>query len=178
MTDYYIEKLRSDDGTWDFLEQEWAKQCTEADEDFAEYAPDVLKILKNIAKTPEKNTKITESYVYGLRTAEAKPYLTICMVNRAMIPGQKGYTLRLRHLTVGPSLDFGLEPRDRYADALVWTVLGVIQLANSDLPSQQLRFHLGSPEDTNLFRAFKDGFNMIEGFSSVDIHGSWLYMVK
>lgn len=174
---FFVQSLLTSDGTWQAMQDDWKQQCETVGEPFEDYSPDVGRILQEIAEGRAEQTKLTKSSVCAFREGENGRHWAVAMLNWVrMLPGSDGPTLRVRHLTVSPLLDFGAEPLEKYADVLVGAVSGVIHLSGNIFEAKNLRFHLRSPEDINFFRAL--GLRLVETpyIESVETRGAWLYM--
>lgn len=178
MTDYYIQSLLTSDGTWDAFCEDWRIQCGEAGEDFADFAPDTIDLLAGIAASSAPPTKLSMTGVSGVRAGENGRFHAVCMLNRALLPGTNGRTLRVRHLLMCPRLDFGLAEAHTYADTLIGTVSGIVHLSSTFFEAEHLSFHLRSPEDMAFFRALGSILGRSPMFTSVQSRGSWLYITK
>lgn len=176
---YFVQSLLTRDGTWQAMQDDWRQQCETVGEPFEDYAPDVTQILAQIADERVEQTQLTRTSVCAFREGEAGPHWAIAMLNWVrMLPGTDAPTLRVRHLTVSPRLDFGEEPLEKYAEVLIGAVSGVIHLSNNIFEARNLRFHLRSPEDINFFRALGSMLVDTPFIDTVETRGAWLYMTR
>lgn len=159
------------DGSWQKVIDDWTRQCEEVGESLSEYAPESMGVLHGFAETCDKNT-----WAAGL--FDGQHWNAVSMLNRAMLPGTKGYTLRVRHVIVSPLLDFGAWSKDAYADTLVSFTWAVVQLSETTLPAAHVKFHLRSPGDMDYFRAFGNALDSKGVFAQVSMHGAWLAITK
>lgn len=164
-------QLLQKDGSWDAFRADWEAQCREVGEDASEYAVTSIEILHGLAVTESR-----DSWAVGL--FEDQRCLAVAMANCANIPGPPGKTLRVRHVIVCPLLDYGVLSESAYADALIELTLGIIQLSESSLRSQRIKFHLRSPGDMDYFRAFGRSLDKTGVFASCVMRGAWLYVDK
>lgn len=168
---YELKRLAKEDGSWDVFYAGWAAQCVEVNDDIADFATSSLPVLEDIAAENDANT-----YVVGL--FENARCLAVAMVNRANIPGPPGWTLRVRHVVACPLLDFGALSETLYAEMLVELTLGIVQLSDTSLPTERVKFHLRSPGDYAYFASFGRLLDKMGVFASCTMHGAWLHIEK
>lgn len=180
MFDYTIESLLVSDGTWAGFEDDWRRQCDEVGEAFDDYANDSVQVLENIAAGTAASVggASNKTGVAAMRNTEDGRFYAACMLNRAMLPNDTGLTLRVRHLLVAPVLDYGAVDPTIYADVLIGTLAGIINLSESAFQANNVRFHLRSPADMEFFRAFGKALDGEKVFASVQMRGAWLYITK
>lgn len=179
MADFDIKLLSCEDGSWDAFEADWRRQCGEVDEEYDDYAPDVLNLLSGIVtgKTPTLGG-VNVTRVGALWDAQTKRYYAACILNRTMLPGTPGYTLRVRQLIVSPLLDYGVAEVEMYPDVVIGVMLGIVHLSSTVLMANTIHLHLRSPEDMAFFAAFGTALGETKVFASVQRRGAWLYVEK
>ena len=179
MAEFTICSLEEGDGTWAAFEANWQAQCAEAGEDYSDYAPNSVDVLRGIVDGrvppvgPPDRVGVT-----GLRCEEDGHFYAACMLNLVRLPRFTGMTLRVRHVIVSPLLDFGIADTNLYADVLINLVGGVIHVSESVFEANNLHFHLRSPADIDFFRAFGKALDGADVFRSVQTHGAWLHIAK
>lgn len=179
MSDFIIKVLSAADGSWDAFKADWTAQCEQVGDTYEEYATDALGVIEGIACGSTTALEGTSEVAVGaLWDQETGRYYAACVLNRAMLPGTSGYTLRVRQITVSPLLDYGVAEVRMYPDVVIGLVLGIIQLSSTVMQSNNLRMHLRSPEDMAFFRVFANALDGRKAFASVQIRGSWLYIEK
>lgn len=179
MDNFDIKLLTKTDGSWDAFCLDWQEQCEKVGEDFTEYAPDLIEIMRDIAcGTGSALGGTNQTAVGALWDGESKRYYAACVLNRVMLPKTSGYTLRVRQLVVSPLLDYGVAPIQMYPDVVIGMTLGIVHLSSSVLAANNIHFHLRSPEDVTYFRAFGVSLGEASVFASVQTRGAWLYIEK
>lgn len=178
MNKFVIRILSTKDGTWQAFQADWVAQSDQVGEPFEEYSPENLSIIKRIAEGLVEQTKQNRTMAVAIMDEVDGRHYAVCMANRAGIPGTTGFTLRVRHLIASPILDFGEVPTEVYANVLIAAVGGIIQLSESDLRSEHIRFHLRSPEDMAFFRIMGNALGQSGVFASVQARGAWLMITK
>lgn len=168
--DHHLERLLDADGTWPEFERDWQSQCENFGEDFSQYAVGSLPVLRDIASKDDR-----DSSVYGLR-AEDGSFASVVMVNRTLLPNYTGQVLRVRHLLMSPSHDFGEHTIDDYAAILSRTFSRTVHLAFTTMPARHVKFHLRSPADRQFFSSALTALSDFDMFSDVAMRGSWLYL--
>lgn len=165
-------QLLGSDGSYDRMKESWQQQCEAAGEDFSLYAQGTFIVLDQLAAVPERR-----SGIFALERADVE---AICQVNCTPLPGHPEPVLRVRMVTMSPNLDFGVLPVDRYIDNLVDLFFGIVEISqeheNAFLRAQELKIHLRSPQDYDLFRAARPTLARFSGFKSVEMKGAWLYV--
>ncbi|MDO6415931.1 hypothetical protein Q4F19_16190 [Sphingomonas sp. BIUV-7] len=164
-------RLLTADGSWQKVIDDWQRQCEEVGESIDEFAPESRALLHGFAESCEKDT-----WAAGL--FEDSRCVAIAMLNRTMLPKTSGYTLRVRHVIVSPLLDYGALSKDAYADTLVSFTWAVVQISETTLPAEHVKFHLRSPGDMDYFRAFGNALDSKGVFARVSMHGAWLAITK
>ena len=162
--------LSESDGSWSALMQDWTVQCGDFGESVENYASASIPVLQQLVNAPENNAG-----VYGL-VCDGGVHHAAVQLNRAMLPGTSGWTLRARHLILCPNYDFGSFSDDEYAAAVGSTVMQTIVIAREKLPSEHVKFHLRSPADRHFFSILSSELSGIDYFSNVRMAGAWLHL--
>lgn len=170
MKQFTFRRLHESDGTWAALKDDWASQCSELCEDFEQFATDSIPVLEALAAQPETNAS-----VYGL-VCDKEKHHAVAQLNRAMLPGTSGWTLRVRHLILSPDYDFGALLVDDYAIAIGNVLLQTLAVAHETMPSDHVKFHLRSPADRSFFATLSSELSGITHFKDVRIVGAWLQL--
>ena len=179
MANFDIHILSVLDGSWQSFRNDWERQCSDVGDSFSDYAPDSLAIVEDIASGSAAAVGgVSETRIGALWDTESSKYYACFMLNRAMVPGVTGFTLRVRHVVVSPLLDYGLAEISLYPDVIIGILAGVVHLSSTSLSANSIRFHLRSPEDQAFFRALGTSLGGTDVFASVQTHGAWLYIVK
>ncbi len=166
-----FKRFSRDNGGWQALWVNWDAQCQDYLEDFSEFAPSSLSVLKALAEEPERPT----AGVYGLTRGEE--VLAACQLNVAFLPGYDGKVLRLRHLILSPRFDFAPDVNvEEYVEVLAKMFAGTVRLAQGDMAAKHVKLHFRSPADREFFKEFREHLSMIGAFSSVQMKGAWLYI--
>lgn len=163
-------RLLGSDGTWDRFEANWRAQCENFSEDFEQFSPSSLEVLRAEALSPTKDTGI-----YAL-LSEGGNFDAVVMGNSVYIPGYQEKVLRIRHLLLSPFFDFGDYGIETYSKVLSRMVARTISLAMGDMPSPHIKFHLRSPGDREFFAVAAEVFQNLDDFYDVAIRGAWLHM--
>ncbi|EJL23696.1 hypothetical protein [Novosphingobium sp. AP12] len=180
MSEFSFETISEKDGSWQALCADWKNQCEEAGECYEDYAPDSFGVLSKIAdgSLVHADGPGTVTAAATLKHVESGQYYLACMLNLARLPRTDGMTLRVRHLLVSPSLDFGQASLKLYSQVLVHTLMGVVNTSESSMGANNIRFHLRSPNDAEFFAAVGAALDGEKIFRSVEMKGSWLYITK
>lgn len=169
-----MKRLSHKDGSWQKVQDQWAKQCRDHDEDFESYMPVTLPTLAEQIDICQ-GQKWTG--VFGYQDGGGE-FEAVCWLNGAYLPKFSGRVLRVRHLTLSPKYDFGAYTADLYAKLLTDVFESVLDVSNSTLECPHLKFHFRSPADLALFREFATDLNKSSRFSKVEMTGSWLFVNK
>lgn len=103
--------------------------------------------------------------------------MAVCQLNVAFIKGYDNKVLRLRHLLLSPKYDFSDDITvDDYVNILSEIFAGTIHCATDELPAKHVKLHLQSPADRQFFKEIEQHLNKSTTFSSVKMHGAWLYI--
>lgn len=166
-----LRRFTEDD--WAQLVLDWEEECGEFEENFEDYAVASLPVLRELACSFPRR----DAAVYGLDIAGKLS--AVCQANSTFLPGYTGKVLRIRHIVLSPRFDYSeaIEIED-YAEALIGVFSGVLKLANGDMPSAHIKFHLKSPAERSFGNAFTEALKGHEAFTKVDLKGSWIYLSK
>ena len=152
------------------LKDDWKRQAEDLGEAFYEdaYPEDIFQELIGRANT--------RAGVFALK--EGDSYLAVCQLNSAYLPGYTEPVMRMRHLTVSPTLDLSEDSALRYGRVLVEVFSEVVNLctAKGDMASKHMKFHLPSPADRTFFAAVGHALHGADVFTSVESRGAWLYI--
>lgn len=171
MTKYRLKKLTHRDGSWDKLKADWVKQCAEVGDDFKDYAPATMPIIKTLSRKPERGHWACSLY-------DGTRYLAVCVAHHYRMPGLDGHILKMRLMVPCPLLDYGALSDESYADAIIGFAYGAIKLSDTTLKANHIKYHLRSPADTVYFRAFGTALDNQGVFASTELKGAWLYITK
>jgi len=168
-----IRRLRTSNGSWNLLEDDWSNQCTEVGDDFESYGAASVSMVRKFAEA-DSNTE----WALGLYDKSSKNYYASAC---AILTAQKGYTgrvLRIREVVVCPLLDYGNLPETKYVDTLIHLLNGAVKLSETDLKARHIKIHLRSPADAVFFRAIGTALDRKSVFAATEAHGSWLSFTK
>jgi hypothetical protein len=171
-------QLLSSDGSYDRMKIGWREQCEAAGEDFEFWAQVNLNVMDQIVADRSAATAHSRSGVYAVQKGDDLPE-TICLANWVRgLPGQPEPVLRVRLVTMSPAIDFGTaaEAKSLYVGNLAELFFGIIELSQGVMAANEIKFHLGSPEDYNFFRFVTPELSKFSGFSRVEMKGTWLYI--
>ena len=167
-------RLSRDNGLWNKLWIEWDAACENYGENFGEFAPSALSVLKPLAEDPQTR----HAGVFGWTGADERIHAA-CQLNVAALPGYTGKVLRLRHLVLSPDFDFSETTTvDQYVDVLGGVFAGTMELASSELPADHVKLHFRSPADREFFNRFREYLQDTRTFKTVQMRGAWLYLSK
>lgn len=164
-------QLSNGDGSWANLKADWRAQCEAVGEDPDLFAQGTFMVLDQLAAAPERR-----SGIYAVNTNGSPD--VICQANWTPLPRHPDPVLRVRMVTVCPALDFGQRPPVDYIDVMVNLFYGIVELSDDQMPCDEIKFHLRSPEDYSFFKALQTPLKKISRFSNVEMHGAWLYVTK
>lgn len=164
-------RISRENGLWDKLWADWDKLCTSFGENFQDFAPSSLTILRPLAESPQTAT----AGVFALIDEGAT--LAVCQLNVAFIKGYDNQVLRLRHLLLSPEYDFSNTVTvEKYVQVLSEMFAGTVVCAQNELPAKHVKLHLQSPADRVFFKEIEQHLNKSATFSAVKMHGAWLYV--
>ena len=166
-----IIQLGDHNGSWSALKDAWKAQCESAGEDFSIFAQGTFMVLDQLAAKPEQRAGI-----YAVLNAEGVPNV-ICQVNCTALPQHPEPIIRVRMVTVCPDMDFGILGIDQYIDMMIDLFSGILELSET-MATNEVKFHLKSPEDFNFFKGLEGPLSKLERFEKVEMHGAWLYVTK
>jgi hypothetical protein len=171
-------QLLGSDGSYDRMKTGWREQCEAAGEEFEFYAQGTFLVFDPLAAHPERRAGI-----FGFQRGDDLPEI-ICQANCTPLPGHPEPILRVRMVTMSPSLDFGTatDATNRYIENLVELFFGIVELSQShtvaEMNAREIKFHLRSPQDFAFFRAVSGSLAKISQFESVEMKGAWLYITR
>jgi hypothetical protein len=166
-------QLHKTDGSWARLKAGWKEQCNVVDEEFDLYARGTFIVLDELADKPERKAGI-----FAVQRGDEIPDV-ICQVNTTPLPGHPEPVLRVRMVTVCPSIDFGTFAESQYVETLADLFFGIVELSQEGaLAASEFKLHLRSPEDFKFFRAVSRQLSKMTAFSKVTMHGAWLHVSK
>ncbi len=168
--DHQLEELRVEDGSWGDFEADWRNQCAAFQEEFEQYAVGSIPVLQSVAGEPRDDCG-----VFALK-AEDGSFAAVAQVNSTNLPGYTEKVLRVRHLLMSPTHDFGDPSVEDYGKVLARMFTRTVNLAYSRMPSLHVKFHLRSPADQQFFYGVIDALKEFEIFTSVAMRGAWLYL--
>jgi hypothetical protein len=167
-----IIQLGDHDGSWRALKDAWKAQCDSAGEDFSIFAQGTFMVLDQLAARPEQRAGI-----YAVLNADGVPNV-ICQVNYTPLPQHPEPIIRVRMVTVCPDMDFGVLGIDQYVDMMVNLFYGIWELSEAIMTTNEIKFHLKSPEDFQFFRSLRVPLAKTKQFEKVEMQGAWLYVTK
>lgn len=159
------------DGTgWSSVMTEWSRQCDGYEENLEDFATASLPLLEELALGAFPNAG-----VFGV--FDAASCTALCQANSTFLPGYTGKVLRIRHIVLSPTFDFSSNVSlEDYERALVSVFVGALKVAQGDLPSKHVKFHLRSPLERQLGASFTEAMQQQDHFSLVDMRGAWIYL--
>lgn len=153
------------------LEAEWATQCASYGDDFDNYASAHISHAREICgeDPPDKN--------YGVWSITIdSEYVGLLHVNRARLKGKDGETLRILWLLLSPQHDFEDVTPERLAKITTELIVGAINLASNELPSQHIKIHLGNTIDRQYFASVAVALSAAKMCRVAATRGNWLEM--
>ncbi|MEO1720934.1 MAG: hypothetical protein AAFR84_00865 [Pseudomonadota bacterium] len=167
-------RISEADGSWSRVVQYWDTECERYGENFDDYSPASLGTLAPLAQ----GAQIPRAGVYGLLDEQGN-CLSVCQLNKAMLPGYKSWVLRLRHLVLAPKFDFDDALKtEEYVDVIAGSLIGMYAISESEMEAPHLKLHLRSPADRSLFGEIGNGLERYGIAKKVGIHGAWLHIDK
>ncbi|MCK4713153.1 MAG: hypothetical protein KAT26_09760 [Marinosulfonomonas sp.] len=164
-------RISRENGLWDKLWADWDKICSSFGEDFQDFAPSSLTVLRPLAESPQT----ASAGVFALINEGST--LAVCQLNVAFIKGYDNQVLRLRHLLLSPEYDFSDDVTvDKYVEILSEMFAGTVLCAQNELPASHVKLHLQSPADREFFKEIGQHLTKAATFSSVKMRGAWLYI--
>ena len=166
-------RVSRDNGQWSDLLNQWESECGKFEENFDEYAPATIDVLRPLAE----ETQIAHSGVYAF--SKESDYMAMCQLNVAYLPGYPGKVLRVRHILYSPRFDFdaALAIED-YAAVLTGVFIGVLRSSDTDMLARHIKFHFRSPAEREFYSVLKEHLKDTSVFEHIDLRGAWLYITK
>jgi hypothetical protein len=171
MSKYKLQRLSDKDSSWSKFCADWENQCQEIGENFNNYAPATMPLIRALAEKHEKGH-------WACSLHDGTRFLAACVAHLAHIPDYDGPVLRMRLLVPCPLLDYGALSDEAYADTLIGFAWGAIKLSDDHLKAKHVKFHMRSPSDMPYFRAFGKNLRDESVFLSTEMKGAWLYITK
>lgn len=168
-----FKRVSHENGLWAKLLTQWEAEATGFEENFSDYAPDALSVLRPLAE----ETQVKNAGVYAV--CDDSHYSLLCQLNAAFLPGYDGKVLRVRHIVHSPRFDYDADLTiDDYATVLADLFIGVFDASGAEMPAPYVKFHFRSPAERSFFDNLKDLLGRHDAFASVEMRGSWLYIGK
>lgn len=163
-------KLSSNGDSWSDLLDDWERQATDLGENFDR------DVYPNSLFSPLLNGGDKNAGIFALKSGGT--FLAACQLNAAYLPNYTEPVLRMRHLTVCPTLDLSDDGGESYGRALVDVFFEVVNLCmeEGDMAAKHIKFHLPSPADRQFFAAVGRALQGKNVFGSVESKGAWLYI--
>ncbi len=169
---YQFSRLGAEGPTYEDLLADWRNQCETFDEDFDTYSAIPFSVFKEIQERDAENTGL-----YAVCHDDG--FDAVCMVNHARIPKHDGPVLRVRHILLSPTFDFGELDIAEYGGALVRILQGALALSSEGkLQARYIKLHARSPADFPFFTALQTALDGTSVFESVKMAGAWLHITK
>jgi hypothetical protein len=172
--------LSKSDGSYDRMKNGWREQCEAADEEFEFWAQGTFDVMDQLVADPLAVSPSRQSGVYAAQQGDDLPG-AICMANWVRsLAGYAEPVLRVRLITMSPAIDLGqfapAEAKNLYVSNLTELFSGILELSQGVMAANEIKFHLGSPEDYNFFKVVTPELSRFSGFSRVEMKGTWLYI--
>ena len=164
-------RLRACDGSLAEFDADWRKQCAEVDEDYGTYGEATTPVIRDMAGQDSDRE-------WAIAIKDAERFMAAACAIRTIQKPFPGWSLRIRHITMCPLLDYGNVSEKFYADTLIAILDGAIKLSESDLQAEHIKLHLRSPNDAMFFRSFGHTLDSRGVFAATEAHGSWLTLSK
>ena len=166
---------RLDQNGWQRVANAWSLQCDGFEESFEDYASASIPVLRDFAEAEAEFN--ANAGVYAATKGEE--YLAICQANSTLLPGYTGKVLRIRHIVLAPKFDFSEEVTLReYERALVTVFHGALHVADYDMPSHHIKFHLRSRAEREFASAFTEALRGYDQFTLAEMRGAWIYLSR
>jgi hypothetical protein len=100
-------------------------------------------------------------------------------ITYTFIPGYSDKILRIRHILMSPSYEYGEKTVEDYGRVLSGIVLEAVKLTDGDYRSQHIKLHMRSIADRQFFQFFADSAALPSATGiSIQVKGSWLHIDK
>ncbi len=166
-----FKRISRENGDWNKLWTSWDTICSEYGETFQDFASSSLEVLRPLAESPQT----ASAGVFAL--FDGVSILAVCQLNVAFIKGYDKKVLRLRHLLLSPKYDYSDDITvEDYVNILSEMFAGTISCAKEELFAKHVKLHLQSPADREFFNKIQENLEQSATFSSVKMHGAWLYI--
>lgn len=166
-----IQRLLQSDGTLSAFESDWTLQCELANEQIDDYGGATMPLIR-------QHAQMQSAKEWAIALLEDGEHRAAACATQTVQKGYSGVVLRIREVTVCPKIDCGLVSEKTYADTLIGFFAGAVNLSDTHLVADHVKFHLPSPADAMFFRAFGNTLGSKGVFKSVEAHGSWLVITK
>lgn len=164
-------RLREDDGSWASLLSEWMQQCAGLDEDFDEFYPGRLELMRPLALGVD-----SDAGIFAVKQRDS--ISAVFQANVAALPKTTGKTLRIRHITLSPQYDFGDYGISDYGQLLIDIFTNSIFLSLDEMKAEHVKFHLPSAADQTFFSMLGARLDGTQAFEKVAMRGAWLYVTN
>lgn len=174
-----MQRLEIHDGSLERFLESWKTECLRHGEDFIDYAPFVLK---GIEEQCESYAGEEQTGIFALPDGQGG-FDAVCYITGVFIPGYEGRVLRVREILLRPKYDFEDTEPEIYAAVLQNLIRQSVQISESEIACDHIKFHFRSPQETQLVDSFAAKLNeVLEGYGqspwSAKRIGAWLYIDK
>lgn len=154
------------------LKADWSSECVLFDQNFDDYATPSIIHAANIAEENPPDRR------YGIFALESPDGTVDCIVhiNHGNLPGPAGYTLRVLWALLSPRFDFEDISPELIGGVITGVTFGALALAKGEMPSQYVKFHMGSMPDRGILSGIARTLESVRAISHSTMKGNWLQM--
>jgi hypothetical protein len=155
------------------LVQQWsAVYANYAADDFSNYSPPHMELA---AKIQAENPPDKKYGVFAIKKDDE--FLALMHINCARLPKTDGITLRMLWLLLSPKYDYEEVSGAILATIATFMIVGAVQLATTDMPSQRIKIQLGNTIERSYFTGVAVALTATKVFKEAAVRGNWLEIV-
>lgn len=153
------------------LEEKWADECDQLGMDYAHFATSDIDHARAICSEPVEDPR------YGIFALVIDgSYEAILHLNRALLPGTKGYTLRVLWFLGSPRYDWVIHEPAELGDIISGLLIKILSVAHSVMRSRYIKIHVSGMPDRAIFSGLAQKLHSSGQVTEVATRGSWLHM--
>lgn len=153
------------------LEEQWTDECSQLGSDYIDFARVYMDHARAVC------SELCEDPKYGIFALEIDGrYEAMLHLNRAQLPGTKGYTLRVMWFIGSPRYDWVIHDPDEIGEIISGLLTKILSVAHSVMRSSYIKIHVsGTPEQGILTGMAKD-LHRAGKVTEVSTKGNWLHI--
>lgn len=162
---------RLDAASFAELERQWARECANVGDEYSEFATSYIDHARCICGEPGEDER------YGIFALEVDgSFEAILHLNRAQLPGTKGYTLRVLWFLGSPRYDLISDDPAELGDIIGGLLTKILSIAHSVMRSSYIKIHVGSMPDRAILSGMAQDLHRAGKVTEVAARGNWLHI--